>query len=365
MKKYTWPLLIIFFLLGGLAMILIGQVALPPEPRPESVVAISDKWADSGHADAESLSFSLWDDRDPAVIPVACAQCHSAFGYLDYLGEDGSEANTVSDSHPVGSVVSCYVCHNPSAHARDITIFPSGAEIEGQGWSSNCAECHAGRRHSGFVENAIAALPEDEVNEELGFINVHYLVGGAVRFGSEVSVGYEYPGKEYVGFYEHVPDYQRCTDCHDAHSLAITPSECAACHPVVSTLADLRDIRMDTTQDFDGDGDTREGIFHELMGVHHLLYEAIQTYAEEVIGQPIRYAARSPNWFIDNNDTEDPIPYDNWTPRLVKATYNYHLVVVDPGGFMHNARYLIQVMYDTLEDLGTVVTVDMDQLIRP
>jgi hypothetical protein len=373
MKKFVWPLLIIFFLLGGLAAILIGQVVLPPEPRPQSVVALSDQWAGSGHADADAEAFIHWDEDEPPIIPERCAKCHSANGYLDYLGEDGSEAQSVDQAHAVGSVVSCVVCHNPSAHAKETAFFPSGASIDIPGGSVNCAECHQGTRSGLAVEDATMDLPEDEVNEELGFINVHYKVGGATRYGSEVTVGYEYPGMSYVGFYPHVEDYQQCTDCHDAHSLVITPSECAACHPVVSDLGDLRDVRMDDTPDFDGDGDTTEGVYREMTTIHEMLYRAIQAYASEVAGQPILYASQFPYWFIDTNGNGEadegevafPNQYDSWTPRLVKATYNYHYVVEDPGGFMHNADYMIQLMYDTLDDLSNVVNVELGSLQRP
>jgi len=373
MKKFVWPLLVIFFFLGGLAVILIGQVVLPPEPRPETVQAISAKWSDSGHADTEAEAFVHWDEDDPAEIPARCAKCHSAYGYLDYLGEDGSEANVVNAAAEIGSVVSCFVCHNDSAHVKEAALFPSGAIMEGLDESANCAECHQGTRSGLAVEDAVMSLPEDEVNEDLGFINVHYRVGGAVRYGSEVTVGYEYPGMSYIGFYPHVEEYQLCTDCHDPHSLSVTPSECAACHPVVSDFSDLRSIRMEGTPDFDGDGDVTEGIYGELTSVHEMLYQAIQAYAQESIGQAILYADQFPYWFIDTNgngvaddgEVNFGNQYASWTPRLVKATYNYHLVVEDPGGFMHNARYLIQLMIDTMDNLSEVVTVDMAGLTRP
>ena len=373
MKKFVWPLLIIFFILGGLVVILVGQVALPPEPRPESVEEISEKWTDSGHADTEAESFLHWDEDEPPEVPANCAKCHSAYGYLDYLGEDGSASQSVDSAHPVGSVVTCSVCHNPSAHAKDITYYPSGAAIEDMGQTANCAECHQGTRAGTDVTNAVGDLPEDKVNEELRFINVHYKVGGATRYGSEVTVGYEYPGKTYLGFYPHVEDYQVCSDCHDSHSLLITPSECAACHPTVSDLGDLRDIRMSTTLDFDGDGDTSEGVYGEMVTIHEMLYAAIQAYASEVAGQPIIYASSFPYWFndtngngeVDDGEANFGNQYASWTPRLVKATYNYHLVLEDPGGFMHNAHYLIQLMVDTLSSLGETVAVDMAGVIRP
>ena len=373
MKKYVWPLLIIFFFLGGLAVILIGQVVLPPEPRPETVQAISAKWDESGHADAEAESFVHWDEDDPAEVPANCAKCHSAYGYLDYLGEDGSEPQVVDAAAEIGSVVSCFVCHNPSAHEKEIAYFPSGDTVDTLESSVNCAECHQGTRSGVAVADATVDLPDDEVNEDLGFINVHYKVAGAVRYGSEVQVGYEFPGKDYIGYYPHVEDYQQCVDCHDPHSLEITASECAACHPAVSDLGDLRSIRVEETPDFDGDGDTTEGIYGELITVHEMLYNSIQAYAADVIGEPILYAAQFPYWYIDPNGNGEADEgeinfgnqYQSWTPRLVRATYNYHLVVEDPGGFMHNARYLIQVMYDTMDNLSEAISVDLANLTRP
>jgi len=74
MKKYVWPLLIIFFFLGGLVVILIGQVALPPKMRPETVEQISEKWTTAGHSDRESESFTDWDEDDPPEIPTNCAK---------------------------------------------------------------------------------------------------------------------------------------------------------------------------------------------------------------------------------------------------------------------------------------------------
>ncbi len=373
MKKFVWPLLVIFFLIGGLVAILIGQVVLPPEPPVEPVEAISEKWDGSGHADAESESFIHWDEDDPPLIPESCAKCHSAHGYLDYLGEDGSEAGSVDAAAAVGTVVSCYVCHNPTAQTKDAAVFPSGATMDGLGQSANCAECHQGTRFSGDVDNAVGDLPEDEVNTDLGFVNVHYKIGGAVRFGAEVQVGYEYPGQSYLGYYPHVEDYQDCTDCHDAHSLLVTPSECAACHPVVSGFEDLRSIRMEDTLDYDGDGNTDEGVHGEIVTLHEMLYASMQQYANEVIGEPIIYADAFPYFFYDTNGNGEVDEgeanfgnqYKSWTPRLLKAAYNYQVIAKDPGGFMHNADYLIQLLHDSIMDLGQIVNLDTGGILRP
>jgi hypothetical protein len=368
MKKWIWPLLVIFFLLGGLAAILIGQVTLPPG-KQYSLEEISEKWGESGHADSKSESFTHWDEDDPAVVPANCAKCHSGYGYLDYLGEDGSQAGIVDSAAQTGLTVTCFVCHNTAAHEKDTAVFPSGAVIESLEETANCAECHQGTNAGTDVENAVADLPEDEVNAELRFVNVHYIIGGAVRFGAEVTVGYEYPGLSYAGFYHHVEDYQVCTDCHDPHSLDINPSECAACHTAVSDYTSLLDIRVGSTPDYDGDDDISEGVYGELSTMHQILYTAIQQYAGESAEGSILYSSSYPYWFQDSNENgvidEDESSYASWTPRLLKAAYNYHLVLQDPGGFTHNAVYLIQLMYDSTADLAEVSPIDISGLIRP
>jgi hypothetical protein len=57
--------------------------------------------------------------------------------------------------------------------------------------------------------------------------------------------------------------------------------------------------------------------------------------------------------------------YATWTPRLLRAAYNYQYASKDPGAFAHNGKYVIQVLYDSLEDLGQQVSVDMSGMTRP
>jgi hypothetical protein len=373
MKKSIWPLLLIFFVLGGLVILLVGKVILPPQPRPESVQAISENWAESAHADRESFTFNYWNEYDPPEIPAFCAKCHSAYGYLDYLGEDGSEAFVVDSSVPIGSVVTCQVCHNPSAHEKNVTLFPSGVKIDIHGMSSNCAECHQGYSSGDDVTKAVVTLPEDEVNENLEYISAHYKVDGALRFGTEAMIGYQYPGKTYAGFFRHVPSFQNCTDCHDPHSLQVTPSDCATCHSVVTDYSNLHDIREAGRPDYDGDGNTTEGIHYEIATLHEALHDAIKAYSLEVAGQQLVYAFRYPYWVVDTNGNgvadPDEINYGNlyksWTPRLVKAAYNFDLIVHSAGAFVHNPQYAIQLLYDTIEDLASVIDVDMTNMVRP
>jgi hypothetical protein len=111
----------------------------------------------------------------------------------------------------------------------------------------------------------------------------------------------------------------------------------------------------------------------ELDTFHSTLYDAIQTYASEVAGTAIVYGDSFPYWFIDTNEdgeaNGDEVNFGNqyasWTPRLVRATYNYHYYVEDPGAFTHNAAYAFQLLYDAAESLSEQVQVDLGSFTRP
>ncbi len=67
----------------------------------------------------------------------------------------------------------------------------------------------------------------------------------------------------------------------------------------------------------------------------------------------------------DVNDTGAPVGYPNWTPRLLKAAYNYQTSVKDPGAFAHNSKYIIELLYDSIEDLNAKLgTIDMSTMMR-
>ena len=134
--------------------------------------------------------------------------------------------------------------------------------------------------------------------EGLGFANVHYFAAGATLFGDEVQGAYQFDGKEYVGRNAHVaPATANCTECHSAHELEVKTEECTTCH---AGIEDVADIRMDST-DYDGDGDTSEGIAGEIADMTEALYAAMQAYAASTEGvSGIEYDAHAYPYFFDD-----------------------------------------------------------------
>ena len=338
------------------------------------VVPNEEQWANSPHNDTEAEAFTHWNEDDPAVVPASCATCHSATGYMDYIGADGSEIYSIeAESFETGETVQCIACHNEAASSLDTVPFPSGSVITDLGPEARCMVCHQGRASRVQVDEAIEAngLTEDvdTPNEELGFVNIHYFAAAATLYGTETMGGYEYDGKSYDAKNDHVAGYDTCVGCHNPHTLELKIEECAVCHTGVASVEDLRTIRMAGSMvDYDGDGDVEEGIAEEIAGLQELLYGAIQTYASEA-GTLIVYDSHTyPYFFIDTNGDgevdEDEVQYGNkyisWTARLLKAAYNYQTSIKDPGQYAHGGKYIIQLVTDSIENLNEAISTPVD-----
>lgn len=311
---------------------------------------------DHGHFAASEEAFRHWDED--GAVPGSCSKCHSAAG-LPLFATEG-----VSITQPVASGLNCATCHSNletfELYVFDEVTFPSGATVSfGEGEPANtCINCHQGRSSTTSVDRALNGLADDEVAENLRFQNIHYFAAGATLFGTEVKGAYEYAGNEYRGKFEHVGAFDDCTECHDTHALEVVVAECADCHEDVEieTAEDLQNIRVSEV-DFDGDGDATEGIAGEINTMAELLYTALTDYAVSVGAAPIVYDSHAYPYFF--NDAGEG--YSTWTPTLLRAAYNYQYVQKDPGAFAHNGQYIIQVLYDTLVDLGA----DVSGMTRP
>lgn len=359
-----------------------------PEPCPE-LPGIQEAWAGSGHAKSDAEAFRHWDEDDPAVIPLFCAKCHSSQGYIEFV-TTGAIATEPVAAEVMG--VTCEACHNQATVQKTSVVMPSGIELAGLGDEARCMECHQGRQSVFSVNKSIAAaggveiaevaedsadpvmdaigaaaaaaaeVDADAVLEELGFANIHYYPAAATKYGTFAKGGYEYAGKTYDGNFAHVEEYDTCIECHSPHTLEVKAEGCVMCHGE----GEIADYRMEgSAVDYDGDGDIEEGVAAEIAGLQEALYAAIQAYAADKGGVGIVYDSHSyPYFFIDGDGdgavTEGEAAYPNkyatWTPRLLRAAYNYQMSVKDTGAAAHGGKYIIQLLYDSIADLGGDVT---------
>ncbi len=123
------------------------------------------------------------------------------------------------------------------------------------------------------------------------------------------------------------------------------------------------------TVDYNGNGDVTEGIRDEYRSLRDALYAQIQAYAKKTAGTGITYNTDAyPYWFVDadGDDKADEkdgaaVSYSTWTPRLLEGCLQLQLHAQEPRRCVHNAKYAIQILIDSIEDLGG----DVSKYTRP
>lgn len=337
----------------------------------------SEQWHVSGHGDSTGEPFRHWDDDGD--ISTSCARCHSSSGFIDYI-EDGS----VSAAAPLGETVECGACHSssnlfadPSTRFDDLlshgdlepVAFPSGATGSFNDSSNMCITCHQGRASGLSIDarsaNSVVQAPTDY--DSYDFVNRHYYAAGAIMFGSDVTASYEYAGQAYEGFNTfagHSGNNDSCVSCHmrgaSDHSFLPQVEDCSACHLGITEFEGLGLADGVPNIDYDGSG-LGESFDAEIVGMAANLYAGIQAYADTGLPQSskIIYSGHAyPYWFKDTNGDGLVTPgedsygnrYRDFDRELLRAAYNYHSAQ-DPCGDIHNYKYVLQSIYDSMDIL--------------
>ena len=279
----------------------------------------------------------------------------------------------------------CTTCHNDLAKFTLYPVtsvpFPSGKSVTFSTEKDDkgnlkpvdanlCLECHQGRQSTAALNARIGKNEDDKVPEREAELRQRALLRRRAPRCSAMmrQVAYQYADKEYVGRNMHAPGFDTCTGCHATHELGLNFDKCVACHAGVKSADDIRF----SANDLDGDKDVKEGAKAEIMALEEKLYGAMQAYAKTVSKADIAYDPGAyPYFFADANANgkadKDEKAYTEWTPRLLRAAYNYQYVQKDPGIFAHNPKYAGQILFDTLESLNGAggLKVDMTGLSRP
>jgi hypothetical protein len=83
----------------------------------------------------------------------------------------------------------------------------------------------------------------------------------------------------------------------------------------------------------------------EIDALESKLLRAIENYISNTAGvEPLVINGRFVNEACES--------YSTWTPSLLRGAFNYQYGTLCSGSYVHNPGYTIQILYDTIEDMG-------------
>ena len=270
--------------------------------------------------------------------------------------------------------------------------------------------CHQGRESTVSVEKKISdaytaakITTDDTVSTAVNFINVHYFAAAGSLYGREAETAYEYadptkaalpvdpvtglkPRKAYDRKFAHVASKDVCFECHDQHSLKVRVTECATCHvnqngdPIVSAppanaaeyeaaIDNLHEVRMaGTINDFEATATRRKASTRSsaVCRTCSTLRSALTRTRPRPTGPARRCPPRRSHTRRRRTRTSSstrtatassiPVRRPATTPGRLAccAPPTTTSTREGPGAFAHNAKYLIEVLYDAIADLNAV-----------
>jgi hypothetical protein len=284
----------------------------------------------------------------------------------------------VDKAAPIGTTVQCAACHNDATLTMTSVVMPSGIELTGLGDEARCMQCHQGRESTISVTKAISdatVADVDTVSDQLGFKNIHYYAAAATKYGTLAKGGFEYEGKTYDGNFAHVDQFDTCIECHNMHTLQVKVEQCAGCHTGVKAVDDLKNVRMNgSLVDYDGDSNPKKASTTKSRVCRTCFTRISKPMPSKRPRRPLPMTRPMSYFFNDTNKNGKVDPdeanadngYKTWTPRLLKAAYNYQVSIKDPGAFAHGGKYIIELLYDSTDDLNAALSkpIDLSQANR-
>jgi len=318
-----------------------------------------------------------------------CNQCHHGLGSVDYM----KDRQGTSDAQVLwgDATVVCLTCHethsDPNGSKRNVRVpvklsfnsrfvdptknnprggvnkFMDGTSIPSTvGNSLVCLFCHQARESGFTVYDRIKAInpytnPDQVINPAgFSFVNPHYLDGGAILWSKNA---WEYRFNNVPQTYSNgIPDHQQtnCTGCHmseanvdnteGGHTWVPRIETCQACHGSVASF-----FSIDAVADYDGDGQVKT-VFEEIGTISDDGSTGTGLFGQVITAlnaKGIYYNPDSYPYFFTSTGGQ----FRAWTTHTLSAGFNLsYLYKAGNAVYVHNARYAVQILQDSLRALG-------------
>jgi len=309
------------------------------------VLGVRSQYMTSGHKNNGNASYANGGE---------CQQCHTNEGFVEYA-KTGKVDPKGFVANP--SEIGCFTCHTPhktgdfSLRNTDKVTLANGATFD-KAKANLCANCHRARR-----------TPEQEVKERTiphDHWGAHHGPQADMVLGTNA---FEFSGKKYTKSAHASLPTVNCVTCHMAqpkgryslspmvggHSFRIegevheaptlNVAACQDCHKEMKQAKGKKVFASPAPADYDNDGKV-ENIQEEVQGLYERLINSEGTGLLQTMEKPL-YDRKGQ--FIKNK-TKYPV-------KVVAALYNYKFVQEDRSRGIHNSKYAVQILMDSIKAL--------------
>jgi len=312
------------------------------------VRGVRTQYLTSGHRTLGNASYSNSE---------GCQRCHTNEGFIEYVKTGKADPKKVI-ANP--SEIGCFTCHAPhdtgnfTLRKTDGVKLANGAEFN-KGKANLCANCHQAR-----------VVPKDEVRARVipfSHWGAHHGPNSDMLIGTNA---YEWPGKKYSKSAHAFLPEANCVTCHmtqpkgryalapsigghsmrlagEVHELPVVNAagcQNSGCHAAMKQVAGKEYFDKKAAADYDGNGKT-ESVQEEVVGLLGKFVNKQGTGAFQTRANPV-YNPKGE--FIEGNKTQQPL-------EVVAALYDYKFVLEDGSKGVHNTKYAVQLLMDSLKAL--------------
>jgi hypothetical protein len=312
------------------------------------VRGVRSQYMTSGHRTLGNASYSNSE---------GCQRCHTNEGFIEYVKTGKADPKKVI-ANP--SEIGCFTCHAPhdsgdfSLRKTSAVTLANGTVFD-KGKGNLCASCHQA-----------LVLPKGEVRVRVipfSHWGAHHGPNSDMLLGTNA---YEFPGKKYSKSPHAFLPQANCVTCHmtqpkgryalapniGGHSMrlggevhevpTINPAGCqgSGCHAQMKQVAGKHLFDKKAAADYDGDGSV-EVVQEEVQG---LLDKFVNKQGTGLLQTRANALYDAKGEFIEKNKTEQPL-------EVVGALYDYKFVLEDGSKGVHNTKYAVQLLMDSLKSL--------------